>query len=176
MRINKKEIPGNTRSLHAINYKKILTKSTDVNILKKENVDFVKNLAYKMAKTCLNDGGVGLAAPQLGIPKKVIVIKEFMNENMWDSYTENFLVFINPKLIVNQDSEEWTFDESCLSVPGKTLPIKRKSEIIVQYWELIEDDFAFKEEKMEGYLARVFLHEYDHLLGISIIDRFKKQK
>ena len=128
-----------------------------------------------MVKTCINDGGVGLAAPQLAIPKKVIVVKEFMNPRLWD-FTDYFNLYINPTYSLIKESGEWEFEESCLSVPGRSLNIYRCNEINASYWTYDNrGELVFIEEKLEGYLARVFLHETDHLLGISILDRFNNQ-
>jgi len=176
MRINSKNLPNNIRLLHAISHKRI-TKASEVN-LEAENIkEFIDNLSYKMIKTCLVDGGIGLAAPQLGIPKKVIVVKEFVNQEIWDDYTDFFNVYINPKITQNNKSDLWEFNESCLSVPGASLPIKRHNEIIISYWSynFIEERFKFIEDNIKGYLARVLLHEYDHLNGISILDRYRNQ-
>jgi len=178
MRLHTKNIPNNIRLIHPLNYKKITNKAIDVDLNKKDSKEFIENLAYKMIKTCIFDGGIGLAAPQLGIPKKIIVIKEFVDPNTWGNYTDYFNVYINPKIILNKESNLWEFNESCLSVPGTNLPIKRYNEIIISYWfyDFVEDKFKFIEENINGYLARVLLHENDHLLGISILDRFNKQK
>lgn len=178
MRINYKEVPSNIRLLHSLNYKKITSKSSDVVLTSENSLEFIKNTVYKMVKTCLNDGGVGLAAPQIGILKKIVVIKEFIDQNSWNNYTDFFNVYINPKIIQNKESNLWEFNESCLSVPGASFPIKRYNEIIISYWyyDSTEENFRFMEEKLEGYLARVLLHEYDHLQGISIVDRYKQSK
>jgi peptide deformylase len=137
------------------------TKCKDVNLedpgfdpkeLKKEMVDFM-----------LTNGGIGLSANQVGLDIKVFV--------MGDS-VKNSTMCINPTVL--QYTEETVLDvEGCLSFPNTFVKVKRPKEILVQYW-----DENLKEcvVKIEGYSAKCYLHELDHLLGITMKDRVSKMK
>jgi len=106
--------------------------------------------------------GLGLAAPQIDIPLRLCVI-EIEGKKM---------VFINPQL-TSLSREKIIFEEGCLSLPGKFLPIERSEKVTVRY-----QDETGKECKLKanGLLAIALQHEVDHLDGILIIDRYKKQK
>ncbi len=110
-----------------------------------------------MFETMYEANGVGLAAPQVGILKRIVVI---------DVDDENPLVLINP-VIESVDGEQ-TGDEGCLSLPGKTAKVKRPEHVICR---------AFDEDMQEitvegtGLLARAICHEVDHLEGILYVDK-----
>lgn len=112
-------------------------------------------------KGCLAYDGVGISANQLGINKSFFLIRED---------EENFRVYINPK-IHSMGQEKVKEKEGCLSVPKITLLVERSNEIKVS-WQEIENNELIKIEKvLSGFDARVFQHEFDHLQGLSIIDR-----
>ena len=101
--------------------------------------------------------GVGLAAPQVGVSKRIIVVKT----------EKGPAVFINPKIVKKSRKKE-AEEEGCLSLPGIWLKVKRVSEV-----ELAALDINGKKIKIKigGLLARIFQHEIDHLDGILIINR-----
>jgi len=176
MRLDIKNMPEKVKLIHSIPYRKIFGTAQDVNLQNDSIKDFIANVSWKMVNTCIKDGGVGLAAPQISIPKKIIIIKEFTNPQLWD-FTDVFNVYINPKSIPNRESGEWLFEESCLSVPGQNYEISRTNKTNVSYWKFNSDGkLEFVEEELEGYHARIFLHEYDHLHHISIVDRYNQQQ
>jgi len=110
--------------------------------------------------------GVGLAGPQVGILQRIFVVHVEGDEPR---------VFINPS-IIETSQETAKYEEGCLSVPGIWADVIRPKKIKVQAWN--EKGRAFTLET-EGLLARVILHEYDHLEGVLFIDRLpeaKKQK
>ena len=120
--------------------------------LKKEMVDFM-----------IANNGIGLSANQIGLDAKVFV--------MGDS-VENSTMCINPTVL--QYTSDTVVDvEGCLSFPNVFVKIKRPKEILAQYWnENLEECTV----KIEGYSAKCYLHELDHLLGITFKDRASKLK
>ena len=122
-----------------------------------------KELKAEMVKFMIDSNGIGLAANQIGLDAKVFV--------MGDS-VENSTMCINPTVL--QYTEDTQDDvEGCLSFPNMFVKIKRPKEILAQYW-----DENLKEcvVKIEGYSAKCYLHEMDHLLGITMKDRASKLK
>ena len=121
-------------------------------------------LIEDMFETMHNADGIGLAAPQIGISKRIFVVDgtSLDNEEM-----KNFKkVFINPKL-VNESGKSWGFDEGCLSIPGIREEVKRKSDIEVSYFD---ENWNERKEYFSGMQARVIQHEYDHIEGKLFID------
>lgn len=124
-------------------------------------------LISNMFETMYSAEGVGLAATQVnyGIRLFIIDATPFAEE---PTETEEFKkVFINP-YILEEEGEEWSFNEGCLSVPKVREDILRKPNIIIEY---MDRDFNLIEEKYDGIMARVIQHEYDHLEGKIFVDR-----
>jgi peptide deformylase len=117
-----------------------------------------KELAFNIVETMIKKGGIGLAAPQVGESKRIIVV--MTEKGMIE-------VFINPR-IVNKDKKKEIMEEGCLSFPGLFLKIKRVKKIEVEFIDLQGEKSVIK---AEGLLARVFQHEIDHLNGILFIER-----
>ncbi|MGD9807677.1 MAG: peptide deformylase [Deferribacterales bacterium] len=131
------------------------------------NEETVK-LLDNMVQTMHHQKGVGLAAPQVGISKRIIVIDTSAGED-----EGMILRVINPEII--EASGEQVGEEGCLSVPGEYEPVRRAEKIRVK--ALSEEGKPYTMEA-EGFLARVFQHEIDHLNGVLFIDRlpsFKKE-
>ena len=110
--------------------------------------------------------GVGLAAPQIGFARKISVIDVSNGENPADK-----LVLINPQIVHSEGKQEG--EEGCLSIPGLYTDVIRPSSVRVQAWNLKGKPFSLS---VDGYLARVIQHEYDHLNGILFIDRIDPKK
>ncbi len=117
-------------------------------------------LVHDMVETMYDAPGVGLAAPQIGIPKRVIVF----------DVGEGWEVLINPELV--ETSGEWTFDEGCLSVPGHYWPITRPAFAKVRGLDLEGDEVEFSGDEL---LGRVLQHEFDHLNGILLLERLDEE-
>ena len=124
--------------------------------------DFIEQLA----QTMYDDNGVGLAAPQVGVSDKVVVIDTSFGEREGE-----LLTLINPEII--ETGGECSFEEGCLSVPGIYEEVKRPSYIRIRYQDL---DGVDRELEAEEYLARVVQHEADHLNGVLFIDRLSSVK
>lgn len=121
-----------------------------------EMTERTKVLIDDMLETMYEANGVGLAAPQVGILKRIVVI---------DVDYENPYVLINP-VIVEKDGEQ-TGDEGCLSLPGKVATVTRPNHVICK---CLNEDMEEIEIEGEGLLARAICHELDHLDGVLYKD------
>ena len=123
--------------------------------------DRLATLADNMHETMLHAGGVGLAAPQVGVLKRLFT---------WEVDEDLRGAVVNPTLTdASDDAQE--DDEGCLSFPGLYYPVQRPLRVQVSWQDLAGDDH---EVQLEGFLARVWLHEMDHLNGILFIDHLAK--
>ena len=116
-------------------------------------------LIEDMKETMYDADGVGLAAPQVGVLKRLFVI----------DIGEGPLVFINPEIIETSGSQ--TDEEGCLSLPGETQEVMRPNYVRARALNEKGEQFEIEAEEL---LARAILHEYDHLNGTLFIDRVKK--
>lgn len=119
----------------------------------------IRQLAFDMIETMRFAKGIGLAGPQVGISKRIIVIEAM--EDM-----ESPLILVNPKILKRKGRS--SFCEGCLSVPEATSEIVRPESVVVEACDL-----SGKTAKIDtgGLLARVIQHEIDHLDGVLFIDR-----
>ena len=151
--------------------KKILTEPDPFLRQKSQTVekvdDDMRQLMDDMLDTMYNAQGIGLAAIQIGTPKRVIVI-----DLLKEKEKKNPLYFVNPE-IVWSSKEEATYEEGCLSVPGQFAEIDRPNKCHVKY---LDYDGNKRELKAEGLLATCIQHEIDHLEGILFIDYLPKLK
>ena len=121
-------------------------------------------LVDDMAETMYTNSGIGLAAPQVGVLKRVLVC------DVSDSRQE-LHHFVNPKIV--QAQGHIVFEEGCLSIPEYRDKVRRHQEIIVEAYDKHGKVFEFK---AEGLLAVCIQHEIDHLDGILFIDRISRLK
>ena len=121
--------------------------------------DNIRRLVDKMTDIMLQNKGVGLAAPQAGVPLRLFIIS-------LNGTKEAVRVYINPT--VTPAGELDAIEEGCLSVPGIYTKIQRYKKCTVAATDLNGDDFS---EEAEGLYSRALQHEYDHIEGIIIIDR-----
>jgi len=126
----------------------------------------LKQLIANMFETMHNADGVGLAAPQIGLPIRVVVIDLDVYSDELPEFKDFHKAYINPH-IIDKDGEEISMEEGCLSLPGIHEAVKRSDRIRVKY---MDEDFNEHDEVVEGYLARVMQHEFDHLDGKMFID------
>jgi len=117
-------------------------------------------------------GGIGIAAPQIGIPLKVAIIELPEDNRYGQKVNLPFTVFINP-LITYLTEEKQGFWEGCLSLPGLRGYVERPSKVQVNY---LDEKGNQKEIIAEGFLATVLQHELDHLEGVLYIDRISDRK
>ncbi len=127
----------------------------------------IQTLMDDMLETMYNAPGIGLAAIQVGVPKRVIVI-----DLSRDDEKKNPLYFVNPEIITNSH-KDIAYEEGCLSVPGQFAEISRPDECKVKHL-----DYKGNEKILEakGLLATCIQHEIDHLEGILFIDYLSKLK
>ena len=128
--------------------------------------DTERKIMDDMVETMYSANGIGLAAIQIGIPKRIIVI-DLKIENK-----KNPLFFVNP-VIKNKDNLKSTYEEGCLSVPNQFAEIDRPKKCDVEY---LDYNGEKKILKAEGLLATCIQHEMDHLEGILFIDYLSRLK
>lgn len=121
--------------------------------------DDIHRLVQKMTDIMLENKGVGLAAPQAGVPLRLFIIS-------LDASRENVRVYINPT--VTPSGGFGTMEEGCLSVPGISTKIRRYKKCTVTATDLAGNEFT---EEAEGLYARALQHEYDHIEGTTIVNR-----
>lgn len=136
-------------------------------------------LLTNMWETMYNANGVGLAAPQIGLPIRLFLVDttpfaddEDLSEEERKKLNGFKKAFINAK-IEKEVGEEWTFNEGCLSIPDIREDIKRMDTITVSY---LDENFKEHTETYDGLLARVIQHEYDHIEGILFTDKLSPLK
>jgi len=129
----------------------------------------IKELVADMYLTMEKAPGVGLAAPQIGVGLRIFVFDWETEEGRMRG------VAINPTLETSEVSEEWPDEdnevEGCLSIPGERFPLKRAERATLRATDLDGNHF---EIAAEGWLARIFQHEFDHLNGVLYADRLLK--
>lgn len=126
----------------------------------------LKELIANMFETMDHAEGVGLAAPQIGLPIRVVVVDLDVLSDDMPEFKGFRKVYINAH-ILEASEETVSMDEGCLSLPGVHEAVKRSNKIRVRY---LDENLQPHEEEVEGYLARVMQHEFDHLEGKVFID------
>ncbi|RZN82118.1 MAG: peptide deformylase [Winogradskyella sp.] len=156
-------------------------------VLKKKAVEIDKDypklevLIANMYETMYGAYGVGLAAPQIGLAVRMFLVdtepfaedESFSEEEAAELKTFK-KTFINP-IILEEDGDEWAFNEGCLSIPDVREDVFRQPRIKIQYQD---KDFNTHVEEYDGLIARVIQHEYDHIEGVLFTDKlssFKKR-
>lgn len=156
-------------------------------VLKKKAVEIDKDypklveLIASMYETMYGASGVGLAAPQIGKAIRLFLVdaspfadEESFSEEEQKQLAEFKKTFINP-IILEEEGDEWAFNEGCLSIPNVREDVFRQPKIKIQYQD---EDFNTHIEEYDGLIARVIQHEYDHIEGILFTDKlssFKKR-
>ncbi len=131
------------------------------------NYPELKQLVENMYETNERADGVGLAAPQIGLPIRVVIVDlRPLGEDM-PEYADFKRAYING-YIVEEEGETILMDEGCLSLPGIHEKVPRAERVRVQY---VDEDFVEHDEWVDGFLARVLQHEFDHLEGKVFTDR-----
>lgn len=132
-----------------------IPRNTDLNI---------SEIAQNLFETMYAASGVGLAAPQVGMSIRMFVVD---GNEMEDDELRGFKkIFINPTLL-DEEGEEWGFEEGCLSIPNLRETVYRPEKVKIHYFDENWNEFT---EEYTGMKARVIQHEYDHLEGVLFID------
>ena len=121
--------------------------------------DELRDVARQMAKIMHDLRGVGLAAPQVGLSRRLMIVCP-------TGEAGDETVVINPEILTREGSEE--MEEGCLSFPGIYGVIERPERVTVRYRDL---DWAERTMELGGFVGRVFQHEHDHLNGVVFVDR-----
>ena len=131
-----------------------------------------KAIIDRMIQTLEDQRGIGIAAPQIGISKQIFIVAP--NQELQPPYDslDKGLIVINPKITQNKVkmTHEW---EGCLSIPGIRGLVPRHCDIAIEY---INMHGELRSERYVDFTARIFLHEFDHLIGTVFIDRIENLK
>lgn len=168
MDLDIKEMPSGTKAFRVLKADSIRAKSSPVDMSKGITPE-MKEVLWRMVQTCIQDNGVGLAAPQVGIFKKLIVTKVLHREGIYRAY-------FNPSWKASTLSEKVVGVEGCLSVPNRTVKVERFDAIIASHYEFVGGKPEEFYVAMDSLPARIFQHEVDHLESISILDRYNYQR
>ena len=117
-------------------------------------------LSKILYENMMHHNGVGLSANQIGINERVFIMIKDLEYN-------EILTCFNPR-ILKQSSKTCIMEEGCLSYPDEFLEIERSETVVVKYEDVNKVDHKIK---LEGFAARVFLHEFDHMQGINFTER-----
>lgn len=143
-----------------------------------EDYPNLKQLISDMFETMYAAHGVGLAAPQIGLPIRLFVIDatpfaEDDEDAGGDPALKDFKkVLINP-IILEERGEKWAFSEGCLSIPEINEEVMRAPDVVVNY---LDENFEEHEVELSGLAARVVQHEYDHIEGKLFVDKLSPLK
>lgn len=125
-----------------------------------------------MIKALIEQKGIGIAAPQVGVAKQIFIVAPNQKIQLPYDNIDTGLVVINPSISFNTKkiTHEW---EGCLSVPGIRGYVPRQCDITINYTNYHGE---IRSESYDGFTARIFLHEYDHLSGTLFLDRIENLK
>lgn len=137
----------------------------ELKIVDVDNIDFdPKALKDEMVDLMYSNEGIGLAASQVGLDKKLFV--------MSDKTRDQSIICINPTILQYTAETELEY-EGCLSFPDVYVQVRRPKEVLVAFNDENLEEQIFK---LDGYKARVYLHEMDHTLGITFKDRVSRMR
>ena len=136
-------------------------------------------LLENMFETMYEARGIGLAAPQVGVPIRIFIVDAtpFEEDEELTEEERAFLstfkqVFINAK-IIEETGDEWAFNEGCLSIPDIREDVFRNDTIKIEY---LDENFEKYTKKFDGIVARIIQHEYDHIEGVLFTDKLSALK
>ncbi len=139
----------------------------------------LESLLENMFETMYGAKGIGLAAPQIGLPIRIFIVDAtpFKDDEELELEERNFLstfkqVFINAK-IIDETGDEWVFNEGCLSIPDVREDVFRNETVKIEY---LDEKFEKHTQEFSGIAARIIQHEYDHIQGILFTDKLSSLK
>lgn len=139
----------------------------------------LKEIIANMFETMYNAYGLGIAAPQIGLGIRLFVIDteplsddKDLSDDEIDKLKNFKQVFINAKILL-EEGDEWPFYEGCLSIPDVREDVYRKERITIEYYD---ENFNKKIQVLDGMIARVIQHEYDHIEGVLFTDKISTLK
>ncbi len=133
------------------------------------NTREIQTLIKHLIDTCQSSKGVGIAAPQIGISQAIMIMASYPSERYPHAPLMEPTALINPQLIAHSDTKEKDW-EGCLSIPGIRALISRYEWVEVSFTNVEGVD---ENKRFDGFLARIFLHEFDHLIGKVFIDHIE---
>jgi peptide deformylase len=157
------EMPTGIKPFKVLPANLIRQKSTPVDLSKGVTPE-METVLWRMVKTCEVDNGIGLAAPQVGIFKRLIITKILHRENLYRAY-------VNPSWKAAFGAERVLGIEGCLSVANRNVGVERFDNILAAHYEFVGGQPEQTFLALDDLSARIFQHECDHLDGMSIIDR-----
>jgi len=134
-------------------------------VVERSEIRKLRKTAREMAKIMYQCNGVGLAAPQVGVQKRLIVVDCAIPEED-EEIVQDPLFLVNPVILYTR-GDEIISDEGCLSIPGVSISVKRFPELLVEALDLDGEVFSVE---ADGLLARALQHEIDHLDGITLFE------
>ena len=130
------------------------------------NTKEIQTLIKHLIDTCQSSKGVGIAAPQIGISKAIMIMASYPSERYPHAPMMEPTALINPTIIAHSQTKEKEW-EGCLSLPGIRAQVPRYTWVEVSYMTI---EGKREEKRFEGFLARIFQHEFDHLIGKVFLD------
>ncbi len=132
----------------------------------------VQSFIDDLIATGISANGVGIAAPQVDVPKRIFIISSRPNVRYPDAPLMEPEAVINPEIISCSDEtvKDW---EGCLSIPGIRGLVPRHTSVRVKY---VSRDGRVEERELTDFIARIFQHEYDHLNGVLFLDRLESNR
>ena len=144
-----------------------------------KNYPALESLLENMFETMYGAKGIGLAAPQIGLPIRIFIVDAtpFKDDEELELEERNFLstfkqVFINAQ-IIDETGDEWVFNEGCLSIPDVREDVFRNETVKIEY---LDEKFEKHTKEFSGIAARIIQHEYDHIQGILFTDKLSSLK
>ena len=139
----------------------------------------LESLLENMFETMYGAKGIGLAAPQIGLPIRIFIVDAtpFKDDEELELEERNFLstfkqVFINAQ-IIDETGDEWVFNEGCLSIPDVREDVFRNETVKIEY---LDEKFEKHTKEFSGIAIRIIQHEYDHIQGILFTDKLSSLK
>lgn len=139
-------------------------KAAQVDPSSEENL---KGFIEDMIETMHNADGCGLAAPQVGVSKRILVVDGNELADRWPELKGFHREMVNPEVIARSE-ETISFEEGCLSIPGVDAEVVRPKKITVRY---LDADLKETEEEFDNFASRMVQHELDHLDGVMFVDK-----
>jgi peptide deformylase len=166
---NISDIPSDVKVLRPWPHVLIKQRSTVVQCIDEGTLQTI----YRMMATCLKFDGIGLAASQIGLYKKLFVIRDFDDDNQ---PLDTFHAYFNLSFVPVKNSGVVDGIEGCLSIPNAIYKVHRHKEVNATWQEIAKDKLELVSVygTVTGHKARVFGHEYDHTLGVCIADIGRK--
>ena len=132
----------------------------------------LQTLIANMWETLYESDGVGLAAPQIGLPIRLFIVDTCQTKEADEKESGIKKVFINAE-IIEESGKKWSYTEGCLSIPDITGEVERLPNVHIEYYD---ENFEFHSETFNGINGRVVQHEYDHIEGILFLEYLRPLK